>query len=1113
MINIHPEIVSVCNAIQTIISEYIQEYSDIVNWYEIQSAETLNIHQSEVDKWVREAELYKQELLLQRENILHIAQNMFAIADAGEINYAEHDKSYAKRRGTGKLKLDDSYEYPFESNSSPLDQLNYINDRLNELINLYSSKKTLYLIKEIMSIKGTKRHRAYAEMEFLINKAAVLIGLLDRSVAEVRYLHDEIDENASNIIVDIQHECDGEVRNLDLEYQSRIFDARKTFENKLHSIVPIIDLEAIDNIAVNSSVTSDRYRPLTEMRDSIFLGKFEYEISVPMDQEYVIEMLSLFYKEYVKDDTILVLPLIISASTNHLLFLENRMSSGSPIESIKGFICHYLLGMPIASVNCYFIDGYHSGADFKIYSKLNEADKNIVRNEVATSTTSINALLDIILKSSENLVQKTLSGHNSIFDFNHESQNVYERYSLLVIDNFPKGFDEEAFDKLERILIQSQKCGVTVVINYDENLFSDEYGDIHKRTEAIKQYMSCFFYASNLYFPEDGMSYTLTIDGVPNKWSELMQTYIKAVIENSSKPVLLNKLLTNDSELFARNSCNNLVIPFGMNGPNKVQNLVFGEGVSHSGILVGTTGSGKSTLLHSIILSAIAHYNPNELQIYLLDFKEGTEFALYADNPVPQIRFVSIESQQELGLSILQKLIEEISDRSNKFKAAKAKDIETYRNNTGLNMPRILVIVDEFQSLFDLNTNYKIAEKCADYMKTLIKQGRSFGINVLIATQGIARLHDISLDAGLYAQMTVRIALTCDNEDAEFMFKINPKITESFGSTKGVGAYVSNDSCTPEKFISAYMKDEERVEFLKMVGRYFSSIGVSSETIIYDGSKKVYFEELINRTNELEGIIERDSDYKVVLGESMGEVEPILIQFTPINKNHLLVVSNNQDVARHLFLTFVRCLLISKSRDSEFCTLSPFIFFLDYKIQTRKAQKQDGLSELSDFTNDIIYARSDKSTVEVLNCLNEEYLRRENDSDKFNQPIFLLVFGLQNSSKIIDTFDGDHEDNDVGEVDLFDEKGIKESAGQIFKKLLQKGSQRNIFIITWMDSYQSVGKLDYGDHEYFGNKLIGRMSGEDSEKLIDSTVGETINDEQLIYSDVNSETFKLKLYQ
>ena len=52
-----------------------------------------------------------------------------------------------------------------------------------------------------------------------------------------------------------------------------------------------------------------------------------------------------------------------------------------------------------------------------------------------------------------------------------------------------------------------------------------------------------------------------------------------------------------------------------------------------------------------------------------------------------------------------------------------------------------------FRILFDINTNYKVAEECANYMNKLIKQGRSFGINVLIASQGIARLHDISLDA------------------------------------------------------------------------------------------------------------------------------------------------------------------------------------------------------------------------------------------------------------------------------------------------------------------------------------------------------------------------------
>ena len=1113
MIKIHPEILDICDTLQTVVSMYIQEFSDIENWFEVEDSELLSVQRDEINVWRNEAEEYKVELKEQREQFLQIGKNHLSDVKSNEAMYAINDKSYSKRKNMGKLVLADTYEYPFTDNGNPIEQLNYIKERLKELISIYSSKNSPYLFREIMSRKGTKRNQAYAEMEFLINRAEVLVGLLDRSAHSVDKLYAEIDSNAEKQIVSIRNIYNEKMNQLDLEYVKKVKVARQRFEANLRTLLSVEDLRELDNRALAASLETDLYKPVLTFPNDLFVGTFEFEVNATKEKKYISDTLISLYPEYIHNDTIFVLPLILQANTNHLFFINNKDHDGLTVESIKGYICRYLLNMPVASINTYFIDGYYSGANFKIFSPLNEVDKNIVRNEVATSSQSINQILDMILKSNERIVQKKLTGYDNLFELNRDAGAVYERYSLLVIDNFPKGFNDEAFDKLDRILMKSEQCGVSVIINYSETLVNDEYGDISRKVNLIKQHMTVFFHSYGLIFPNGDVPYTFNFNKVPKNWGSLLKIYAKEVAINSTKSEPLRKLLVDDSEMFSRNSCKNLVIPFGVAGPGKIQNLIFGEGVSHSGILVGTTGSGKSTLLNSIILSAIAHYGPDELSLYLLDFKEGMEFSLYSNNPVPQVKFVSIESQQELGLSVLRKLCDEISDRSDKFKKAKAKDIEAYRMITGKIMPRVMVIIDEFHALFDINTNYRIAEKCADYMKTLIKQGRSFGINVLIASQGIARLHDISLDPGIFAQMTVRIALKCDEEDADFMFRINSKITESFGSTKGVGAYIADDTCSPEEFITAFMPDDERVEFLQAVGKYYISQGIVPDTVVYDGSKSVFFDQLISKTNQLEGIIEYDGDYKIIVGESMGDVEPVTITFNPKNKNNVLMITGNQEDARHLFKNFAQCLMISKDRDPEFKTVSPFLFILDYKIQTRKSSSNDSFTTFCEGKEDIFYARNDKGIIDIFTTLYEEYKQRESDSDMLNQPLYLFLFGLQDMNKILDTFDGE-EENFEEDVDLFSmDTSETKTVGQIFRILLQKGSRKNIYIVAYMDSVQSVKKLEFGDVEYFGNKLIGKMSVDDSETLIGSSIGNTLSPTQLAYSDLNGEVQKLKIYE
>ena len=52
MIKIHPEVVDVCDTLQTLVSKYVQEFSEIENWFEIEDAELLDLHQSEINKWL-----------------------------------------------------------------------------------------------------------------------------------------------------------------------------------------------------------------------------------------------------------------------------------------------------------------------------------------------------------------------------------------------------------------------------------------------------------------------------------------------------------------------------------------------------------------------------------------------------------------------------------------------------------------------------------------------------------------------------------------------------------------------------------------------------------------------------------------------------------------------------------------------------------------------------------------------------------------------------------------------------------------------------------------------------------------------------------------------------
>ncbi|MEZ4608021.1 MAG: FtsK/SpoIIIE domain-containing protein [Deinococcales bacterium] len=99
-------------------------------------------------------------------------------------------------------------------------------------------------------------------------------------------------------------------------------------------------------------------------------------------------------------------------------------------------------------------------------------------------------------------------------------------------------------------------------------------------------------------------------------------------------------MLKGDS-LWSRSNTDELLIPIGITGAQKVQYLAFGQGTTHHALIAGTTGSGKSNLLHVMINSAAYCYSPEELEMYLLDFKEGS-----SSNDMPNIACPTFRSFQ-----------------------------------------------------------------------------------------------------------------------------------------------------------------------------------------------------------------------------------------------------------------------------------------------------------------------------------------------------------------------------------------------------------------------------------------------------------------------------------
>jgi S-DNA-T family DNA segregation ATPase FtsK/SpoIIIE len=166
---------------------------------------------------------------------------------------------------------------------------------------------------------------------------------------------------------------------------------------------------------------------------------------------------------------------------------------------------------------------------------------------------------------------------------------------------------------------------------------------------------------------------------------------------------------------------------------------------------------GKTNLLHVLISQLALGYPPEELELYLLDFKE-VEFDAYLTERLPHARAITSRTDREFGLSMLRRFHDEIERRARLCREARVTDLPDYRRETGQVLARALVIMDEFQVLF--SEEDRLAREAGRLLADIAKRGAAFGLHLLLATQSpggplAAYLRPV------YEQMALRIALGC----------------------------------------------------------------------------------------------------------------------------------------------------------------------------------------------------------------------------------------------------------------------------------------------------------------------------------------------------------------
>ncbi|WP_250281897.1 FtsK/SpoIIIE domain-containing protein [Frankia sp. CiP1_Cm_nod2] len=200
-------------------------------------------------------------------------------------------------------------------------------------------------------------------------------------------------------------------------------------------------------------------------------------------------------------------------------------------------------------------------------------------------------------------------------------------------------------------------------------------------------------------------------------------------------------------------------------------------------LIGGAVGQGKSNLLLVLIHSLAAKYSPAELEMVLVDLRDGVEFARLgpgADGAtwLPHIRALGLEFDPDYCIGVLRWVRQQMTERSKLLTAHSATTLTKYHENTGKVIPRLLVVIDEFQRLFEGDDDQ--AAEAASLLESIARTGRGFGVHLVLASQAITGIRGLATKAdAIFGQFHNRVTLrNTAGESQAFLAAHNLAATE-----------------------------------------------------------------------------------------------------------------------------------------------------------------------------------------------------------------------------------------------------------------------------------------------------------------------------------------------
>ena len=803
----------------------------------------------------------------------------------------------------------------------------------------------------------------------------------------------------------------------------------------------------------------------------------------------------------------LVLPALRAFPASANLLVETPAQGRSAaLTALQAAMTRLLASVPPGMVRFTIVDPIGIGRNFGAFMHLADYDEALVNGQVWTDARQIEERLADLEAHMELVTQKYLRNeYEAIEEYNAVAGEVAEPYRVLVVADFPTKFDEKAAARLSAIVAGGTPCGVLTMIAVD----TTRELPAGCRLTDLRPYCTRLSWEDDkLVWDDDQLGgYPLTLDAPPpvDTATRLIQKIGEAARTAKRVEVPFEFIVPEPESWWTGDSRSGIDIPLGKAGAAKRQNLALGQGTSQHVLIARRTGSGKSTLMHAMITNLALYYSPDEIDLYLIDFKKGVEFKVYAAFNLPHASVVAIESEREFGISVLQRLDAELKIRADRFREAGVQDLNGYRNAPGTPpLPRILLVVDEFQEFFVEED--KVAQEAALLLDRLVRQGRAFGIHIELGSQSLGGA--FTLARSTLGQMGVRIALQCSDADSHLILSEN-NVAAKMLSRPGEAIY-NDANGAPEGnhfFQVVWLSEEAREDYLRKIRDLADERPprLRRTPIVFEGDAQAD----VDRNPALAERIEADAwpeaprSALAWLGDPVAIKEPTSALFRRQGGNHLLIVGQNEEAA--LGVTAAGLLSLGtqfKPAESDTVRAGAKFWVLDGTPEDHHFA--DRLKHVAESMPHGVKVGGWREAGAFVGEVAAELERRQQPDADDGPELFLFIHDLarfRDLRRREDDFSFGRTDDGVSPPDQID-------------LILREGPGYGIHLIAWCDTVNNLNRcFTLQQLREFSMRVLFQMGPTDSGHLLDSPAASKLGPNRaLFFSEEHNRLEKFRPY-